>query len=231
MTNWDAIGINEFLGENQEMSVKKLTNTCLVIAGNYRCIAYHEKGGDADLNYNLQIEIPATFPKAVPIVREISYLIPRYKKYHINRDYNNKKDSLCLGSKIRILQIISKNPTVTGFVEKCVVPFLYSAKKGKFVFGELAHYYEGIVEDYEDIFDISGSQSVLKILNCLSKKKRIANKLSCPCGCGKRLGKCFLRFKINENRHLASRFSFKQEYEQIFQEILLEQKAMRILHK
>jgi hypothetical protein len=231
MKNWDAIGINEFLRDNPEMSVKKLTNICLVIAGNYRCIAYHEKGGDTDLNYNLQIEIQAAFPKAIPIVREISHLIPRDKKHHVNRDYINKKDSLCLGSRIRILQTISRNPTVTGFVEKCVVPFLYSAKKGKFVFGELAHYYEGIVEDYEDIFDISGSQNVLMILNCLSKKKRIANKLSCPCGCGKKLGKCPFHFKINENRHLASRFSFKQEYDQIFQEILLKQKAMHILHK
>jgi hypothetical protein len=138
--------------------------------------------------------------------------------YDRNRDIIHYTDSLCLGSRIRILHEINKNPTISGFMENCVVPFLYAIASGDFIFGELAHGYEGIIDDYQDMFSVSTIKQVLDILLCISKKKRIANKDPCPCGCGYRLGKCKLRYTINKVRRLSSRNSFKAEYNIIVKE-------------
>jgi len=224
MKDWDKIGIIDFLRNNPGMSFISLSDTKAILQGTYHLCAHHEKRGNAEFDYGLRIEIPAEFPNDIPIVREISYIIPRNDDHHINRDIENYTDSLCLGARIKILQKISENPTITGFVEKCVVPFLYSVTKKEFVFGELKHYYKGIVEEYEDIFDVSGSNKVINILLCLSKKKRIANKYPCPCGCGKRLGKCILHNKINRIRRFDSKKSFKKEYYQILKEKYLDEK-------
>jgi len=218
MKDWDKIGITDFLLNNSGMSIISLSDTKAILQGTYHLCAHHKKRGDVDFDYGLRIEIPAKFPNEIPIVREISNIIPRDDDHHVNRDKKNYTDSLCLGSRIKILQKISENPTIIGFIEKCVVPFLYSITKNEFVFGELKHYYNGIIEDYEDIFDVSGSNKVIRILLCLSKKKRISNKYPCPCGCGKRLGKCILHNKINHIRRLASKKSFKEEYYQILNE-------------
>ena len=194
------------------MVLKELSKTKIVLEGIYHLCAYSPVKGNADADYKLSIEIPVTFPKTIPIVREISYKIPRDKKHHISVNPINFTDSLCLGSRIRILQKMSEHPTISGFLEKCVVPFLYSIIKNKFLFGELEHDSDGIFDDYQELFDVTSDTQVLNVLLCLSKKKRIANKQLCPCGCGFQLGKCKLHYDINKIRKLASRNSFKMEY-------------------
>ena len=213
MRNFDKIGLTDFLYNNPGMVFISLSASRIVLEGNYHLCAYHDKSGNVDADYKLRIEIPSSFPRDIPIVREISYKIPRDRKHHINIDPISYTDSLCLGSRIKILQKISEKPTITGFIEKCVVPQLCANEKGAFIFGELAHYADGIFDDYQDIFNVSTDRQVINILLCLSKKKRIANKWSCPCECGgQRLGKCKVHNKINQIRRLASRNSFKLEY-------------------
>ena len=46
-------------------------------------------------------------------------------------------------------------------------------------------------------------------IQLLGIKKRIANKRSCPCGCGKRLGACPFHHKLNEFRKMAPVSWFK----------------------
>jgi hypothetical protein len=222
MKNWNKIGIADFLRNNPGMTFAALSSKQAMLEGTYHLSAYHPAGGNVDKDYNLRIEIPVSFPREVPIVREINYLIPRDNNHHINRG----TDSLCLGSRIKILQKIYENPTISGFVEKCVVPLLYAAVLDDFVFGELEHGYRGILEDYKEIFSVSTSTQVLGILFCLSRKKRFANKQLCPCGCGHRLGKCKIHNTINNIRRLSFRNSFKIEYDNI-----LKEKRYEVLNK
>ena len=218
MKNWDKIGIADFLYDNPGMILKIFSEKQIVFEGTYYLCAHHPTGGNIDSDFRLRIEIPATFPNMIPIVREVSNKIPRDRKHHVNIDSSNFTDSLCLGSRIRILQKISENPTISGFVNKCVVPFLYAVVSGDFLFGELEHYDEGIFDDYKELFNVSSDEQVLSILLCISKKKRIANKQLCPCGCGYKLGKCDLHNKINLIRRLSSRNSFKVEYNNLLNE-------------
>jgi hypothetical protein len=218
MKVWNKIGIQDFLSNNADMAFVSLSSTQAVLEGIYHLHAHHPSKGNVDCDYRLRIEIPISFPKVIPIVRETSYKIPRDRKHHVSMDSVHHTDSLCLGSRINILQKIHENPTISSFVEKCVVPFLYSATLNSFVFGELEHGYDGILEEYQDIFSVFTDIQVLDILLCISKKKRIANKYPCPCGCGNRLGRCKLHYKINQIRYLASRNSFRAEYNNILRE-------------
>jgi hypothetical protein len=214
MKDWNNIGIQDFLSQNADMVFVSLSSTQAVLEGIYHLHAHHPSKGNADCDYKLRIEIPNSFPRKIPIVRETSYKIPRDRRHHVNMD----SDSLCLGSRISILQKMHENPTISGFVEKCIVPFLYSVTFNSFVFGELEHGCDGILEEYQDIFSVFTDMQVLNILLCISKKKRIANKYPCPCGCGYRLGKCKLHDIINRVRYLAPRNSFKVEYNNILKE-------------
>lgn len=203
--------LRQFLSDYPFMAVRPTTGDSLIIKGNFQFIAKSEDGPEIEDNFDLKIEIPSGFPKKIPKVWEIKNKIPRKKdgEFHINPD-----DSLCLGSPLRLLDKISRNGTLVGFVESCLVPFLYAVsiklkEGGEFYMGELAHGLPGIFDDYKDIFGIEKSENVIKALELLGKKKRIANKALCPCPCGKRLGKCKMRFVINRLRKTASRSWFK----------------------
>ena len=58
-----------------------------------------------------------------------------------------------------------------------------------FVFGELEHGSEGIINDCKDLFKLHSNNQVIETFNLIKMKKRYANKRRCPCGCGNRLGK------------------------------------------
>lgn len=207
----DTIGIFDFLKNNPGISITGITETEIVLTGKYELCSCMIGYGNIDENYELEIKIPNSFPKGIPIVREISNKIPRDYNHHINFT----DDSLCLGSDIRIQTEIYNNPTLNGFMNKCVVPFLTAAtikiKTGNTeVFRGLAHSNRGLLDDYKDIFSVNTDEQVIQILKALELRKRIANKLLCPCGCGKRLGNCKLHFMINKIRKINYRSWFKK---------------------
>src|SRR6185436_6403906 len=83
--------------------------------------------------YIVEILVPEKYPEAHPITREVGNRIP--KDFHHNPD-----DSLCLGVPIAVKLKFRREPTLLGFVNNCVVPYLYSfsykSKFGKMPFGE-----------------------------------------------------------------------------------------------
>ena len=218
MKNWNKIELTNFLYDNPDMVIVYLSSSRAVLEGVYHLHAHHPIRGNVDSDYKLRIEIPASFPKEIPIVRETGNIIPRDNRHHVSRDIINYTDNLCLGSRIRVLQKINEKSTISSFIEKCVAPFLYAIALDDFVFGELEHDWDGILDDYKEIFSVSTDEQVLDILLCISKKKRIANKQCCPCKCGQRLGKCKIHNKVNQIRRLASRNSFKAEYNDLLKE-------------
>ena len=190
------------------MQLKPLKGLDLLVAGNF-CFHGTFKG-EQDIidSYRIEIKIPNKFPKALPIVRETGSKIPNDGNHHLNSD-----GTLCLGSPLRLLQQLQSNPTILGFAEKCLVPFLYAMsnklQNGKgFIFDELAHGKQGIADDYSAIFGIDNRDQAVHTLKLLGMKKRIANKKLCPCGCGNRLGVCKFRFKLKSYRKMAPRSWF-----------------------
>jgi len=183
----------------------------MLLVGVFRFAARMRRGEEIEDSYELQIEVPASFPRRTPKVTEIGGKIPRNGQYHVNFD-----GSLCLGSPLRLLDLLSKRADLSGFANCCLVPYLYavsSALQGgkRFPFGELAHGEPGVINDYMVLFGLDTREQVFRTLDILGMKRRIANKVLCPCGCGLRLGKCRFNRMVSRYRRIASRSWFRGE--------------------
>ena len=163
----------------------------------------------------LKIIVPKTFPNEIPVVFELEDRFPKTADYHTYVD-----GSLCLGSPLSIRKRITDNPTISGFVETCIVPYLFSMSlylKGTktFIFGELSHGTFGIIEDYYEIFELETIPQVLSLIDILCMKKNVANKQVCPCGCNQIITKCKMHKKVVKYRKAMSRKDFESDKAEI----------------
>jgi hypothetical protein len=195
-------GLDEFLSDQPFISIQPSNGNSLLLEGEFQFCAEHEGHPRISDTYHLQIAIPKEFPRRVPAVREIGRRIPCKADFHVNRD-----GALCLGSRIRIMVLIQAAPTMQGFSKNCIVPFLYAmslklSHGQDFIFGELRHGVHGELDDYREILGLKRNDQVVSALRCLLKKKRLANKMACPCGCRRRLGKCAFNVNIRRLRNV-----------------------------
>lgn len=183
----------------------------VILKGKFEFRAHSRNAHPITDSYDLQITVSSTFPKSLPDVLELGGKIPRDGKHHVNRN-----GTLCLGSPVRLLSLLAKKPTLTGFSENCVVPFLYAVSHklqygGDFIFSELAHGERGIIDDYMKLFGVTTKEQVINVLTLIGMKQRLANKKPCPCDCSKRLGACHFNKRILWYRTIASRAWFRGE--------------------
>ncbi len=155
--------------------------------------------------YRIRVEFSLDPTIALPKVFEDDKRIPVVAENHVN-----PSGDLCLGSPLKVMQVLGPKPTLIDFVEKCVVPFLYAAswrERGLpgLPFDELAHGAQGLVHDYERLFSVVGASKVATTLQLLGKRKRVANKRPCPCSCGRRLARCAMHARLAPFRELAPR--------------------------
>lgn len=166
--------------------------------------------------YDLKVIFPADYPNSIPKVFETAGKINRKPEYHTNAD-----GSLCLGSDLNVLSVLKASADISYFFRSLVEPFLYSSsfrkKHGKFPYGELKHGEQGLIQDYEVMFRVSGKDAVLNVLRVLGKRKRVANKIQCPCGCGHRLGKCDFRYSLIKWRQIAKRRWYREHLRSRFE--------------
>ena len=203
------ISLPQFLSDYPGMSTSPCSDTGVCLRGNFRFKAEVSGGYEIDDSYKLEIVVPTQFPQALPKVKETGGKIPRDGNFHTYPD-----GTLCLGSPLRLLSKVHSSPSLTGFTNKCLIPYLYAVSYklehgGDFVFGELAHGYQGIEDDYSLMLGLKERHQVIQAIQLLGMKKRIANKKPCPCGCGKKLRVCSFRHKLNEFRKMAPVSWFK----------------------
>lgn len=199
------IGLSQFLKDYPEMQIVPARTKNLVLRGTFTFTGKTEDGPEISDRFELEITVPSEFPFLLPTVKEIAKKIPRQEGFHINPD-----DSLCLGSPLRLLSLVQDLPTIVGFAERCLVPYLYAIhlklkQGGGLYMGELEHGSPGIITDYLELLSLKSKNEVLEALELMCVRKRVANKKICPCICGRRLGKCSLRFKINKFRNMTNR--------------------------
>jgi hypothetical protein len=209
-------GCTEFLAGYPEMTLEPAGNEGIRLTGSFRFSASCAEAATVlEDQFQIAIHVPRFFPREIPVVFETGGRIPRSPEFHVNSD-----GSLCLGSPVRLLAIVAGSPSILGFVDRTLVPFLFAASKSltsgrSFPFGELPHGASGALADYQEMFGLATAPQAKKALEALSLKKRLANKRPCPCGCGRRLGKCRLRLKLNSLRNAASRSWFAREAKNI----------------
>jgi len=137
--------------------------------------------------FEIEMVIPSDFPNVPPSVWELGGRIP--SNIHKHRD-----GSLCLGTPAGLKLALRQAPTLLGFVNACVVPylygFLYFSRHGRFPFGEAAHGVAGIRQGFAELLHLRNEKLAQEFVKLAGMRKRDANKVVCPCGSGRRLGKC-----------------------------------------
>ena len=139
-----------------------------------------------DDDYLIEMVIPSNYPDSLPTVKD--------KANRISRDFHKQTDgTLCLGASLALRFNFSKQPSLLGFIEKCVIPYLYAysynCKYGSLPYGELAHGWEGILDYYKDLFKIDDSQKILRLVKSLAQNQYMAHS-RCPCGSRKKMRDC-----------------------------------------
>lgn len=205
----------EFRERFPQLRLTHLRDCGLRFEGNLTFRAAKEGHREILDSYQIQGMVPPQYPTDYAQVEEIGGRIPR--------DYHKLENgSLCLGSDIRILIETTKDSSLLGFVDRLVIPYLYNfscfERKEEMPVGELEHGPLGLIQDYEDLFNLKGARQCVEALYLLGMKKRDANKKFCPCGCGKRLGRCYCK-NLNPLREVASRSFFKQHAEALVEKL------------
>jgi hypothetical protein len=205
----DSWGIGQFIGDYPGMSLAPSRGGGIILRGEFLFSVLSEDGGEVRQSYELEISVPRGFPEELPRVTETGGRIPRDVDYHVFTD-----GSLCLGSSLRLLKVMRSRPDLVGWAGNCLVPYLHAmshklAPGGSFPFGELAHGKQGIIDDYVELLGLKERGQVVRTLELLGMKRRTANKAACPCGCGRRLGRCSFNKGLDNVRCLASRSWFR----------------------
>ena len=151
--------------------------------------------------YDVRIEAPERFPERKALAWETSGRIPA--------DYHKLTNgALCLGSRVRLRLQMSGSPSLLRFVERCVIPYLYgysySVNHGAPPFGELAHGELGSLQDLAALLGVEDLAIAFRYCMLAATKRRRANKQLCPCGRGRRLGRCHNR-RVNALRERVGR--------------------------
>ena len=207
--------LSDFVRNYRGMAIRPKPGSSTALKGLFAFVAIKEGLPKISDSYDLSILVPETFPRDLPRVTETAGRIPRDGKHHINPD-----GTLCLGTPLRLLRDFSKIPTLVGFAEIFLVPYLYAVSLKldygiPFVFGELEHGGPGELADYADMLGLKSPEQAKRALTLLAQKKRRANKFQCPCGCGLRLGRCHFNYQIGAFRKIASRSLFKSIVERL----------------
>src|ERR1700720_3386010 len=74
-----------------------------------------------------------------------------------------------------------------------------------------------MVDDNVALFGVKNFRQAVEALRLLGMKKRRANKLRCPCGCKKRLGRCRFNATLAQFREVGGRPWFRAEREAILE--------------
>jgi len=202
-------GVGQFIKDYPGMSIAPSRGMGIVLRGLFSFSTRSGDGAQMHDSYQLQIEVPQGFPGEMPRVIETGHRIPRDADHHVFPD-----GELCLGSPLRLRQMVRRRPSLAGWTQNCLVPYLCAMSHklkhgGDFLFGELAHGPEGVVSDYRELFDLKEPAQVIRALELLGMKRRVANKAPCPCGCGRRLGRCSFNARLDKLRNIASRSWFR----------------------
>lgn len=215
-SSWEQLGLTEFLaGDLIRLRIKDLSKEQLCLQGEHTINATTEDGALINETFNIEVVFPSSYPKDIPTVYGLSDNIVRDIDNHVYND-----GSFCLGSDLHLKFIIKSSPQISDFFNRIVTPFLYSyeyrKRFGYYPYGDLSHGAPGLINDYEHLLGVKGQKAVSQAFRALSTRKRVANKLICPCGCGRRLGVCKYRLNLNRFRGLQKRRWYTDHIKKIY---------------
>lgn len=207
--------LDELLDKFSGLRIIPSRDGALKVGGELRFRVTGPAGEVIEDAYSVELRFPSRFPTGsfedAPSARETGGRIP--KAYHKLTD-----GSLCLAAPTELRLGLGPRATLGEFVERFVIPYLcgYSCfEVGKALpYGELEHGREGLRQYFASLFGVSDRNAAVELVRLASLKKRVANKLRCPCGGGQRLGRCH-HIRVNELRKKLGRGWFAGEFENL----------------
>lgn len=179
----------------------------LTVAGEIHFRAVGPDGTTIEDRFSVRIRVPAQFPRSAALVWETGGRIPR--SFHRLED-----GALCLGAPTEIQLRLATSPTLSGFFDTLLIPYLfgrsYFEKFGSMPFGELPHDHVGLRQHFVGLFSVGNAASADGFAAVGAMHRRIANKRPCPCESGQRLGRCH-HVRVNELRAILGREWFRQQ--------------------
>jgi len=137
--------------------------------------------------FEIELRIPPVFPDMLPRVRETAGRIERSYP-HIYSD-----GSLCLAVPVEERRIFFEQPSLLGFVNRLVIPYLYGycywKQHGQHPFAEQAHGQEGIVQHYIDTLHLADELVALAVIIFLFEWGYRGHH-TCPCGSAVKVRNC-----------------------------------------
>lgn len=182
--------IAELLARYPGLRLVPSGSMALRVEGTLRFCANGKKTEVIEDGYDIRIEAPENFPDRMALAWETAGRIPSH--YH-----KLTNGALCLGSRVGLRLRLGGSPSLLRFVERCVIPYLYgysySVKHGAPPFGELAHGELGSLQDLAGLLGVQDFGLAARYCMLAATTRRRANKQLCPCGSGRRLGRCHNR--------------------------------------
>ena len=137
--------------------------------------------------FDIELAIPSNFPTRLPHVKETGGQISS------DYDHLDPGGTLCLAVPIEQRRVFLEEPTLLGFVNRLVIPYLYGycyfRKHGHHPFEEAAHGYEGILHHYKDSLGLDDDLAALRVISFLLEYGYRGHH-DCPCGSGRRVRDC-----------------------------------------
>ena len=159
-------------------------------------------------SFDIELTIGERYQEVLPAVRETGGRI------ECTYEHIYENGTLCLAVPIEERRIFWEQPTLLGFVNRLVVPYLYSychwKRTGLYPFGEQAHGSEGIVQHYLESTDLPDEISVLAALSFLFEHGYRGHH-RCPCESGIKVRNChglLLRALHNQHTDLTLQHDF-----------------------
>ncbi len=139
--------------------------------------------------FDIKIIVPESYPYCVPIVLEISEIIPRDIDWHISEN-----GICCLDSDNNLILLSRHGINLRDFIAKKIYPFfanqLYKLQENKYAGEEYKHHIEGVIQYYVEDLKIPTTENIVVFLELIINKKDLTRNRLCPCKSGEKIKNC-----------------------------------------
>ncbi len=146
--------------------------------------------GDYWGTFKIAIFVPQNYPYCIPIVKEVSEIIPRDVDWHINTE-----GICCIDITHRLIAMSVKGISIVNFITEKVYPFfanqLYRIQVNNYAGKEYAHAFNGVKQFYREELLLNERAAII-VLNALIESKRLKRNAPCLCGSGIKMKNCHL---------------------------------------
>lgn len=161
--------------------------------------------------FKVDMHISADYPAELPVVWESGGRIPK--------DFHKLDDaSLCLETRLHIRRRFRVRPSLIGYIENLVIPYLFSysyfEKYNVMPYGERGHGPQGVLESYQEIFGVEDEFGALALLKILAEDSYRGHEF-CPCGSGAKLRDCDHGPQLRIMKHDMSLAEYMMDYNYI----------------